>query len=68
MNADMLGMHEYLITDMKNHSVKGTIVDNNGYELTDKEVRAYVRYCVKNGFQKLYDCPNFSEVKDKLNL
>jgi len=63
MNANMLGLHEVLITDLYNKNVSGIIVSDNGYSLTDDEVRRYVRYCVKKGYENLYNCPDFETVK-----
>lgn len=66
MNADLLGMKLYY--SERGRSMSGILKRENGKHLTDKEARAFIDYCIEQGYKDLYSCPEFDEVKDKLNL
>jgi hypothetical protein len=44
------------------------IKSSNGYSLKDNEARAYVRWCLDNGYEDLSSAPNFELIKNKLKL
>jgi hypothetical protein len=67
MNAYLVGFLEY-INSYKKRNVGGWVTTDDGYNLSNAEVRAYVRWCVRNGYKYLYDAPPFETVKDKLNI
>lgn len=43
-------------------------MSNNGYELTDKEARAYIRWAILSGYKYLSEVPDFEDIRDKLGL
>jgi hypothetical protein len=60
MNADIPGMLLYF----QNKKMGGIIVCADGKRLSDEEARAYLSWCINNGYKDLYSAPEFHKVKD----
>lgn len=64
MNMNLLDFLLYC----KKRKVDNLIISDKGYCLSDKEVKAYVRWGIENGYTTLKELPEFEIVKDKLKL
>lgn len=64
MNLDLQGFLDYY----KRKNAFGIMVTEKGYSLSDKEAKEYAKWGIKNGYAKLYEMPEFEEVKDQLKL
>lgn len=64
MNADLQGILNWY----GNKPITNLLRCNNGYYLSDKEARVYIKYCLKQGHAELKTCPEFEDIKDKLQL
>lgn len=64
MDANLQGLMEF----GKRRNLRGVIMSNNGYELTDKEARAYIRRAILSGYKHLSEVPDFEDIRDKLEL
>lgn len=62
MNCDLQGFLDYF--HRKNAS--GIIVTDKGKTLSDKEVKAYVRWGLKNGYTELSQMPEFEDVEQQV--
>ena len=65
MNADVQGLNEYF-KSRKRKNFYGWLVCKSGYRLSDRECRAYIRWCAKKGYGTLEDCPDFEDVRQEV--
>ena len=63
MDMDLLGF-------LENHKkdATGLVTTDAGRDLTDKELRAYCRWGVRNGYRTLLQLPEFETVEHLLGL
>ena len=61
MNADLNGLLAYMKAN-KNKNLQGIIVSDNGETFSNQKTRAYVEWCVKNGYKFLHDAPDIKTV------
>jgi len=64
MNADLQGILNYY----GKRPIKDLLVSDDGYTLSAKEARVYIKYCLSLGHTELKTCPDWDEVKDKLKI
>ena len=62
MNADLKGMKKYYA----HKNMSNILKSDSGRYLTDREARSFIDYCLKKGYTKLYECPEFEDIKDML--
>ena len=62
MDMDLAG---YLATRKK---IDGLVTTDAGRDLTDKELRAYCRWGLRNGYTRLKQMPEFETIEKQLKL
>ena len=63
MNANLKGLLDFF----KRKNMDNIIISKE-HSLSDKEARAYIKYCLSQGHTELKNCPEYEDVKDKLKI
>lgn len=64
MNADLQGILDFY----GDKPISELLLCDNGYYLTDKQARAYIKYCISQGHTELKTCPEYEDIKEKLQI
>ena len=61
MDLDLNGFLKF-----EKRKVNGLVTTDKGRDLTDKELRAYCKWGVDNGYKLLSELPEFEEIEEEL--